>query len=280
MIHAAAEARERCFNHTHRRATRKCFRCMRGMCDECAREWSGQPACDPCIVELEELERITHIPPRERVRRFGLSLRNFLIGVAILAILAVPASFVVRRLMSTPITPEEFARFRYAASGTFETEEGTNVLSTVLGARVVVASSDLPEYPARRLNDEFVGPAYTGWRSDGAVFPQEVVFDVGQPTRPEKINVQQQPGEPPETGVKDFEVEGSLESPNGPWQPLGRYTAQPIPELQRFLIERPLPARFIRLKVLSNYGGPYASLGEFDAFILPRSPFAQPSVTP
>jgi hypothetical protein len=279
MIHAAAEARERCFNHTHRRATRKCFRCLRGMCDECVREWTGQPVCDPCILELEELERITHIPPRERVRRFGLSLRNFVIGMAILAILAVPASFVVRRLMSTPITPEEFARFRYAASGTFETEDGTNVLSTVLGARVVVASSDLPEYPARRLIDEFVGTAYTGWRTEDASFPHVIVVDVGQLTRPEKVNVQQQPDEPPETHVKDFEVEGSTESPEGPWESMGRFTAQPIPEVQRFMLERPLPARWIRLKVLSNYGGPYASLGEFDAFILPRSPFAQPSPT-
>jgi hypothetical protein len=279
MIHAAAEARERCYNHTHRRATRKCFRCLRGMCDECARGWRGQPACDQCISELEELDRITHVPPRERVRRFGLSLRNFVIGMAILAILAIPASFVVRRLMSTPITPEEFARFRYAAGGTFETEEGTNVLSTVLGARVVSATSDIPEYPARRLIDEFVGTAYSGWRSDEARFPQEVVVDVGQLTRPEKINVQQQPEEPPETHVREFEVEVSDASPEGPWQSVGRFTAQQVPEIQRFLIERPLQARWIKLKVLSNYGGPYASLGEFDAFILPRGPFAQPSPT-
>lgn len=279
MIHAAAEARERCQNHPHRRATRKCFRCLRGLCDECVREYRGQPACEGCIAELDELERITHIPAKERVRRFGLSLRNFLIGLLIVGILAVPASFVVRRLMSTPISPEEFARFRYAAAGSFETEEGTNVLSTVLGAKVVSATSDLPEYPARRLIDEYVGTAYTGWRSDGAQFPQEIVFETGQITRPEKINVQQQPGEPPDTYVKEFEVLVSTESPDGPWQSLGRFTAQPIPDVQRYFLDRPLPAHYVMLRVLSNYGGSYASLGEFDAFVLPRNPLLQPSPT-
>jgi hypothetical protein len=280
MLHAAAEARERCYNHTHRRATRKCFRCMRGMCDECMREWRGQPACQECIDELEEFERITHITPRERVRRFGLSLRNFAIGLLILAILAVPASLVVRRLMSQPISPEEFARFRYAASGTFETEEGTNVLSTVLGAKVVSATTDDPEFPARRLIDEFVGVAYSGWRTDGAVFPQEVVFDPSQPVRIEKVNVQQQVGEPPETGVRDFEVQVSMDSPDGPWQTVGRFTASQAQDVQRFLLSQPATARYVRLRVLSNYGGPYASLGEFDAYLLPRGPFAQSSTTP
>ena len=34
-----------------------------------------------------------------------------------MGLLAVPGYFVVKNLMSTPITPEEFARFRYAAAG-------------------------------------------------------------------------------------------------------------------------------------------------------------------
>lgn len=280
MLHAAAEARERCYNHPHRRATRKCFRCMRGMCDECARELRGQAVCQECIEEIEALHRIEHPPTSERVRRVGLSVRNFLIGVAILAILAVPASFVVKRLMSQPISPEEFARFRYAAAGTFETEEGTNILSTVLGAKVVSATSDDPEHPPRRLIDEYVGAAYSGWRSDGAVFPQEVVFDPSQPVRFEKVNLQQQPGEPPETDVKDFEVQVSLDSPDGPWQTVGRFTATQAQDVQRFPLNQAAGARYIKLRVLSNYGGPYASLGEFDAYLRPRGPFAQSSPSP
>ena len=37
----------------------------------------------------------------------------------------------------------------------------------------------------------------------------------------------------------------------------------------------PAETRYIKLRVLSTYGGPYASLGEFDAFILPKGPFDQ-----
>src|ERR1051325_4927551 len=186
MIHAAAEGRERCYNPPHRRATRKCFRCMRGMCDECALEWRGQTACAECIAELEELDRITHVPPRERVRRFGLSLRNFAVGLAIVAVLAVPASFVVKNLMSTPISPEEFARFRYAAAGSFETEEGVMILSTVLGSHVLSATSEQEGYPAKRLIDEYYGNGFSGWRSADATFPQEVVIEAAQPSRVEK----------------------------------------------------------------------------------------------
>ena len=283
MIHAAAEARERCFDHPHRRATRKCFRCARGMCDECAKEWrhadGSRPACETCIAELEELDRITHIPAKERVRRFGVSTRNFLIGLAIVAVLCVPGYFVVRRLMSTPISPEEFARFRYAAAGTFETEEGVNVLSTVLNARVVGATSEDPDHPAKRLIDEYVGTAYPGWRTVGSQFPQEVVFETGQPSRVEKVNVQQQPDEPPDTDVKEFEVLVSTQSPDGPWQSVGRFTAQQAPDVQRFTFPG-VQAHWIKLRVLSNYGGPYASLGEFDAYVLPQGPLARPTATP
>lgn len=280
MIKAGSELRQRCYNHPHRRGTRQCFRCRRGMCDQCALEQSGQTICEHCQEELVALDELTHIPVKERVRRAGVGVRNWTIGLGILAVLAIPGYFVVKNLMSTPITPEEFARFRYAASGSFETPEGVMVLSTVLGGKVVSATSEQPEFPARRLIDEYYGSGFGGWRSADAAFPQEVVIQTSQPTRVEKVLLVNQPGEPPETGVREFEVLVSTESPDGPFRSIGRWTLQQGEEPQRFQFDA-VPAAWVKVRVLSNYGGPYTSLAEFDAYLLPQGPFgAQTPVVP
>src|SRR3982751_6696621 len=103
MIRAASEIRQRCHNHPHRRATRQCPRCKRGMCEQCARERGDAQLCELCQAEVDERERIEHPPIEERVRRAGYSLRNFLIGLAVVGALAVPGYFVVKNLMNTPI---------------------------------------------------------------------------------------------------------------------------------------------------------------------------------
>jgi hypothetical protein len=244
------------------------------MCDACVREQNGQPICEVCQQELATLEEITNIPVKERVRRAGIGFRNWMIGLAILGVLAVPGYFVVKNMMATPITPEEFARFRYAASGTFETAEGVMVYSTVLGGKIASATSEQPEFPAKRLIDEYYGTGFGGWRSADNNFPAEVVIEAPQPTRIEKLLVVNQPTEPPETGVREFEVLVSTESAEGPWRSIGRWTLEHGDEPQRFLIDPGVPATWVKLRVLSNYGGPYASLAEFDAYVLPRSPFA------
>lgn len=272
MIKAASEIRQRCLNHPHRRAVRQCYRCRRGLCEACVQATDQQPICDTCRLELAELHRINHVPAAERVRRVGVSFRNALIGLAVLGILAIPASYVVRNLMSTPISPEEFARFRYAASGSFETPEGVNPLSTVLNGRVVSATSEQPDHPARRLIDEYAGPAFPGWRSADATFPQEIIFETGQPTRIEKLTLQLQPDEPPDTAPREIEVAVSTVSPDGPYQSVGRFVVEPTDEIQRFPIP-PTDTRWIRLRILANRGGPYVALAEFNVWVLPKGPF-------
>jgi hypothetical protein len=272
VLRAASETRLRCTDHPHRRATRQCARCKQGYCDECAARFGDGTLCDRCQEELDEKHRIEHPPVEERVRRFGMSLRNTLILVAILGVLAIPGSQLVKYMVETPITPEEFARFRYAAGGTFETPEGTNFTSTVLGAQVLSATSNQPGHEEKRLIDEYVGPGYGGYRTAEGGLPAEIVIQLATPTRSEKLNFQQQPGEPPETWAREVEVLASAESPDGPFQPIGRYTLAQTEEIQRFLLPTPTNAAWVKLRILSSHGGAYASLGEFNAFVLPRGP--------
>jgi hypothetical protein len=282
VLRAASETRLRCTDHPHRRATRQCARCKQGYCDECAARFGNGTICDRCQEELDEKHRIEHPPVQERVRRFGLSLRNTLILVAILGVLAIPGSQLVKYMVETPISPEEFARFRYAAGGTFETAEGTNITSTVLGATVLSASSRQPGHEEKRLIDEYVGPGYGGYRTAEGGLPAEIVIQTSSPTKIEKLIFQQQPGEPPEAWAREVEVLAATDSPDGPYLPVGRFTLEQSEEVQRFVLPGAVNATWIRLRIISNYGGPYASLGEFNALILPRGPLGQgaPQVTP
>jgi len=279
MLRAAAETRLRCVDHPHRRATRQCSHCKQGYCDECAARMGDRTICERCQTELEEKHRIEHPPVEERVRRFTLSLRNTAILLVILGLLAIPGSYAVRNLTQTPITPEEFARFRYAMAGTFETQEGTNITSTVLGAKVVSATSEQPGYEAKRLIDEYVGEGYGGYRTADSTFPQEVVIEAGQRSRVEKVTFQQQPNEPPETWTREVEVLVSVQSPDGPYESIGRFTLAQNADLQRFVLDAGHDVQWVKLRVLSNYGGPFASLAEFDSWLQPRGAFG-PNATP
>ena len=82
--------------------------------------------------------------------------------------------------------------------------------------------------------------------------------------------------------ARGFEVLFSTESPEGPYQSIGRYTLEQSEEIQRFLLPGPTDAAWIKLRILSSYGGAYAALGEFNAFVLPRGPLGMgtPQLTP
>jgi|Antgeofumaro1A2B_1029371.scaffolds.fasta_scaffold00808_2 hypothetical protein len=280
MIHVYLEGKKRCYFHPHRVVETACERCKTALCGDCLVTYQGQQLCLRCRDELEERYRLEHPPFTERLRAFVTSFRNLLIGLAILAILAVPGYFLVRNVMvNYQLTPEEFARFRYAAAGTFETPDGINVLSVVLEGQVVWASSEAdPQHSARRLIDEYWGPHFPGWRSKGNTFPHEIVFQPQNVAAIEKVLLANHPAEPPESYVREFEVLVSLESPYGPWTSVGRWTLEQHAEPQRFTFPK-TPARYIMLRIHSNYGYPeYTSLAEFDAFVVPAMRLMQ--VTP
>jgi len=126
---------------------------------------------------LNELELAEASKPTlgERVRGSLITFRNAAIVVVIVVALCGGAFFAFRGTLNQPITPEQLARFRYAASGSFQTAEGINVNSTVLSAKVVSFTSQRVGFEATHLINEYVGDGYPGWRSTDATFPQEVV---------------------------------------------------------------------------------------------------------
>jgi hypothetical protein len=207
------------------------------------------------------------LTPRERVLQGLVSLRNTIIVTAIFVAVFGGGFFLIRDNLDIELTPEELARFRYAMSGSLTTEEGVNATTTVLGASVVAATSERADHDAKRLIDEYNGPNFEGWRSLDVSFPQEIIVELTDRVIPDKVILSNHPTEPVNSYVKDFEVLLSLESPEGPWQSIGQWTAEQRPEIQRFTFES-VPARFAMLRVLSNYGSrEFTSLTSFELYV-------------
>jgi hypothetical protein len=241
------------------------------LCGDCAQTYGGQKLCAHCVEELELIEA-SKPTLADRVRGLFTSLRNAVIFGVVLAAVLGGLFLVFRPLLNQPITPEEMARFRYAAGGSFQTPEGINANSTVLGAKVVSSTSQRPGYEAFHLINEYVGDAYPGWRSASATFPQDIVVQVGQESAVSKVILNQQPGEPAATDAKLVEVDASTTGPDGGWVVLGKWQLQPTLGNQKFTFA-PTQAKYLRLRILSNEGSTdYTSLAEFDAYVVPQSP--------
>src|SRR5262249_37896321 len=101
-----------------------------------------------------------------------------------------------------------------------------------------------------------------GWRSADSYLPQEVVFAVraDQEALIEQIVVNPASNHPPATWPQVITVSVSTESPLDGFQEVGQFILTQEPRDQAFPIGR--RARFVRLRILKNFGGNYTSLGE------------------
>ena len=282
MLKAYANARERCYIHPHRPAEVKCERCKVGLCDECLREYQGLKLCERCASELMLVEA-SKLTFGDRVRLFFQSLRNTLIAIAVLGVICGGVFYAFHNLLNQPITPEELARFRYAASGSFQTPEGVNVNSTVLGAQLVSFTSQQKGYEASHLINEYAGPDYPGWRSSAATFPQDFVVAQQNLSAIQKVIFTQQSGEPTDTMAKNVEIDVSTTGPDRGFVKVGEWQLLQTTGPQRFVFPA-TKEKWIRLRILSNYGSQqYTSLAEFDAYVVPQNagpggPGAPPNV--
>jgi Sad1 / UNC-like C-terminal len=278
MLKASSEARNRCYLHPHRLAAKRCERCRTGLCADCTRTYRGQILCQNCADEVE-LAFLSIPTFKERVVERLTSLRNTMIVVAIVVAVSAGAFLLLRPLMNQPISPEEFARFRYAASGGFQTAEGVNANSTVLGAKVVSATSERLGFEAKHLINEYTGAEYPGWRSATATFPQDIVVSHDQITTVSKVILFPQTTETSATRVKHFEIAVSNDGPDTGFITVGAWDADQSDGLQRFTFPS-TTSKWIRLRILSNYGSTdYTSLDEFDAYSASNNPLTAPTAT-
>ncbi len=133
-------------------------------------------------------------------------------------------------------------------------------LAELGGAVVRFTSQDGEERSALRLIDGSTETA--GWQSADAYLPQEIVFAFrGERTAlVDRIVLNPKTTAEPATWVKTFTVAVSTETPLDGFREVGQFTLEREARDQAFAIGQ--PARFVRLRILSNYGGKTTSLGE------------------
>jgi hypothetical protein len=236
--------------------------------------------CARCVEELEalgEVEAARRRPWWQRARPGRAGLRRAAIYAAVISVFLVPMAIAVRNVATTPLTPEEMARFLIAMRGTFQTAEGTDFLAEPFGGRFIRAS-----HPAQsnngphRLLDTWANANVPAWRSADASLPQELVFALPEELAVNKVILRPHPTEPEATWVRDFEVLVSTSGPDRGFASVGRWTLDAEEARAGVDLEQPNPTRFefpetqarwVMLRILANNGSQdYTSLGEFEVY--------------
>src|ERR1051325_652408 len=101
-----------------------------------------------------------------------------------------------------------------------------------------------------------------GWRSKDAYLPQEIVFafDKDGIAAIDKIVINPKNPEPGPTWAKTFLVLMSQKSPLSGFKEVGQFDLTDEPKDQSFAVEQ--PARFLKIRIIKNGGGPYTSIGK------------------
>jgi hypothetical protein len=167
------------------------------------------------------------------------------------------------------------------------THGAVNIVAAENGGRVVAASDEAHErgrvkrewrkenlIDGKRVEGDIV-PAFSyGWATTRPPSPREpawAVFAFAQ-DRPRLIGaVQLDPRthDPQIIGrwVRNFAIEVSLTSEDGPWQRVETFELINVPRPQTFSFSAPVRAKYVRLVIASNHGSDSrVSLGEFEVF--------------
>lgn len=101
-----------------------------------------------------------------------------------------------------------------------------------------------------------------GWTSTDGYLPQEIVFGFrgDQVALVDRLVLNPKTSSDPTTWVKTFTVAVSTENPLDGFTEVGQFTLTQRPQEQAFPIGR--RARFVKLRILKNYGGSSTTLGE------------------
>jgi hypothetical protein len=288
VLRAHLSETKHCYVHPHRVVKTTCARCKTPFCDECLETRDDglfgrivakderRPAplfCERCTGEVEaliEIEAERKRPLHQKLRPTRDGLRRAAIWVAVIAGISVPMMFAVRSMSQTIITPEELARIKIGLSGGFLAPEGVNLLSEAFGGTFVRATVPAQTgFEATRLIDSWAQSEVPAWRSQGATLPLDLVFQLQQRTRFNTLVLKPHPGEPPATGVKEFDLLVS-ENPDGGFTKVASGVMSAATELRLPLGD--VTTRNVMLRVHSTQGtATYTSLAELEVLFVPLS---------
>src|SRR4051812_23985062 len=141
-----------------------------------------------------------------------------------------------------------------------QADTNRNLLSPQNGGTVVLFTSRDPKSEIAQLTDGKTDTA--GWRSRDGYVPQDFIFafekDRVMPIRSVVLNPKNP--NPINTWASNILISVSLDNPLSGFHEVGEFTVRPEAADQEFAINR--AARFLRIRITGNGGGPFTSLGE------------------
>jgi hypothetical protein len=167
------------------------------------------------------------------------------------------------------------------------THGAVSIVAAENGGRVVAASSEdhergrvRPEWrkenliDGKRVEDDIVPADSYGWATDLPPTPRDpawVVFAFAQdkPRLIGAVRLDPRTHDPQIIGrwVRNFAIEVSVTTPEGPWQRVESFELINVPLPQEFPFSAPVRAKYVRLVITSNHGSDSrVSLGEFEVF--------------
>jgi hypothetical protein len=135
-----------------------------------------------------------------------------------------------------------------------------NLIAAQNGGTVVWFTSRDPKSELAQLTDGKVDTA--GWRSKDDYLPQDFVFafEKDSPKVIAKLVINPKTPNPKATWASNFVVSVAMEHPLSGFEEVGEFSLKPEGTNQAFTINR--PARFLKIRIISNGGGAFTSLGE------------------
>ncbi|MFM1769573.1 MAG: hypothetical protein RJA22_2102 [Verrucomicrobiota bacterium] len=145
-----------------------------------------------------------------------------------------------------------------------------NLALPAQGGTFVLFTSRAPTAQVGHLVDGRTNTA--GWRSRDGYLPQDFVlaFEGDRVAEVEKLVLHPQSAHPRPTWPTNFVVAASRHSPLEGFEDVGEFTLEPQARRQEFKIGR--PARFLKIRLTRNGGGPFTSLGEIEVWGRVRPP--------
>jgi hypothetical protein len=133
-----------------------------------------------------------------------------------------------------------------------------------------LASTPLANSPFDPMNlVPYRGGYLPGWRSQSALWPQQVGYELRGQATVDRVAFQQAGTMPAESWAKDVAVLVSTEAPDSGYYQVGRWTLAETLDPQEFTFWE-TAARYARVCIFANYGyTQFASLGTFVLGVTP-----------
>jgi outer membrane protein OmpA-like peptidoglycan-associated protein len=151
-----------------------------------------------------------------------------------------------------------------ATAATTPANNADDLVGIAQGAMIVRNPDKASLHPAYMMLDE--SPIHDWVSAEGRTTNLAFVIELPERSTIDHVEFDTDSSELDTHAPKDLTVEMSDSSPDDGFKPIAKVTLQAKKDGQTFAADGSVAGRYVKLTVLTNYGGPVTQIGEFRAF--------------